>query len=177
MSVIEESRQKHVRCEGVLRYICRGRKAVWSLRSEREKEVRISKIASTIGILFCMGAISLTAQNASVRLGGSSLRANGQVAQGFQYTGFCPVELKFGWGVIANAPTAMSYHFVRSDGGHSTNYQNVNMPAPGRSVPVYDDWRLGANTPKFANFSGWVQIIIDSPSPVQGKIPFTIHCR
>ena len=129
------------------------------------------------GILFCLGAVSLSAQNASIRIGGSSLRANGQVAQGFQYTGYCPVNLKFGWGLIANAPTTANFHFVRSDGGHSNSSQSVNMPMAGHSVPVYEDWQLGAISPKFANFSGWVQIIIDSPSPVQGKIPFTLHCR
>ena len=35
---------------------------------------------------------------AGVRIGGSSLRANGQIAEGYQYSGPCPVDLKFGWG-------------------------------------------------------------------------------
>lgn len=106
-----------------------------------------------------------------------SLRANGQIAQGYQYTGYCPVDLKFGWGLIATNPTGASYHFLRSDGGHSSGSQNVNMPMPGRSVPVYEEWRLGANSPKFANFTGWVKIVIDAPSQVENKIPFTIHCQ
>ena len=139
--------------------------------------MKIGKFAIMIGILFCMGAVGLTAQRPSVRIGGSSLRANGQVAQGFQYTGYCPVDLKFGWGLIADERTTATYHFVRSDGGHTTTSESVPMRMPGRSVPVYYDWQLGANTPKFANFTGSVSIMIDSPNPAQGKIGFTIHCR
>ncbi len=137
--------------------------------------MKIGKIAVGIGVLLCLGSPSLIAQ--TVRIGGESLRANGQIAQGFQYTGSCPVDLKFGWGLISTGPTAASYHFVRNDGGHTTNSQTVNLPQANRSVPVYYDWRLGANTPRFANFTGWVQILIDSPNPVQGKIGFTIHCQ
>jgi hypothetical protein len=115
--------------------------------------------------------------NAVVRIGGESLRANGEVAQGFQYTGPCPVELQFGWGVIASEPTSIDYRFVRSDGGQSARSQTVDLPRAESSVPVYDMWRLGANTPQFANFTGWVKIVIDSPNQVEGKIGFTIHCR
>ncbi|MGB9406505.1 MAG: hypothetical protein WCA89_03150 [Terracidiphilus sp.] len=137
--------------------------------------MKISKIASAIGILFCLASVSLIAQ--SVRVGGSSLRANGQVAQGFQYTGSCPVDLKFGWGLISTGPTVVTYRFVRNDGGHSSNSQSVNLPQGNRSVPVYDEWHLGANKPQFANYTGWVNLIIESPNPVQQKIGFTIHCQ
>jgi len=139
--------------------------------------VKIGKFTIMIGIFFCMSAVHLTAQRPTVRIGGSSLRANGQLAQGFQYTGYCPVDLKFGWGVIADKGTTATYHFERSDGGRSTAGQSVPMPMPGRSVPVYYDWKLGANTPKFADFTGSVSIVIDYPNPVEGKIGFTIHCR
>lgn len=112
---------------------------------------------------------------ASVRIGGSSLRANGQVAQGFQYTGPCPVNLKFGWGVIPTAPTMLIYSFTRSDGG-SSRTSRTNLPAPGRSVPIYMDWRLGANNSQFADYRGWAQLNIESPNPVSQQIPFTLHC-
>ena len=105
------------------------------------------------------------------------MRANGEVAQGFQYTGPCPVALQFGWGVISTAPTTIDYWFVRSDGGQSSRSQNLDLPQANRSVPVYDTWRLGANTPQFANYTGWVNILITSPNQVQGKIGFTIHCQ
>ena len=137
--------------------------------------MKIIKIASIVGILLCLGSVSLMAQ--TVRVGGSSLRANGQVAQGFQYTGSCPVALKFGWGLISTGPTEVVCRFDRSDGGHTTHSDRVNIPRANQSVPVYDDWQLGANTPKFADFHGWVNIIIESPNPVQQKIGFTIHCQ
>jgi hypothetical protein len=110
-------------------------------------------------------------------VGGYSLRANGQVAQGFQYTGSCPVDLKFGWGLIGTRQAVVSYRFDRSDGGQTTKTERVDLPKANQSVPVYYDWQLGANTHQFANFTGWVNIIIESPNPVQQKIPFTIHCR
>jgi hypothetical protein len=132
-------------------------------------------ITSVIGILICMGSFSLMAQ--TVRIGGESLRANGQIAQGFQYTGSCPVNLKFGWGLISTGPTSANYSFVRNDGGHSSNSQYVNMPQANRSIPVYDTWTLGANKPQFANYTGWVKILINSPNRVEGKIGFTIHCQ
>jgi hypothetical protein len=135
----------------------------------------MGKTVSVLAILFCMGSASLMAQ--SIRVGGSSLRANGELAKGFQYTGSCPVDLQFGWGLISTGPTTASYHFARNDGGHSSSAQTVNLPQANRSVPVYDQWRLGANTAQFANHSGWVNLIIDYPSPIQQKISFTIHCR
>ena len=115
--------------------------------------------------------------NAVVRIGGESLRANGQLVQGFQYTGPCPVELVFGWGVIGTEPTTIDYWFVRSDGGQSARSQTVDLPQANRSVPVYERWRLGANSQRFANYTGWVRIMIDSPNRVEGKIGFTIHCQ
>ncbi|MGD0683134.1 MAG: hypothetical protein ABR990_13915, partial [Terracidiphilus sp.] len=103
--------------------------------------MKISKIASIVGILLCLGSVSLMAQ--TVRVGGESLRANGQVAQGFQYTGSCPVALKFGWGLISTGPTEVVYRFDRSDGGHTTHSERVMIPQANHSVPVYYDWQLG----------------------------------
>jgi hypothetical protein len=112
---------------------------------------------------------------ATVRIGGASLRANGQLAQGFQYTGSCPVALKFGWGVIGTEPTTVQYTFVRSDGGHQTTSPTIDLPKANQSVPIYYDWQLGANTPQFQNYTGWVQLNIESPNTVMQKIGFTIH--
>jgi len=112
----------------------------------------------------------------SVRIGGSAFFANGQLARNYQYSGACPVDLKFDWGVIATADTTATYSFTRNDGGHSSSSQSVDLPA-GHSVPVLNTWRLGANTPAFASYSGWVQLNIDSPNAVSNKIAFTIHCQ
>ena len=71
----------------------------------------------------------------------------------------------------------MNYTFDRNDGGHLRNSQSVDMPQANHSVPVYYSWSLGANIPQFANYTGWVNILIDSPNKVEGKIGFTIHCQ
>ena len=113
----------------------------------------------------------------TVRVGGWALMANGQLARDFQYTGACPVDLKFDWGVISTAPTNATYSFVRNDGGHSSSSKSIELPEADHSVSIFDDWRLGANTPQFANYSGWVQLNIESPNTVSQKINFTIHCR
>lgn len=89
--------------------------------------------------------IALTgAGQASVRIGGSSLSANGQRAQNFQYAGPCPVNLKFDWGVISTEPSSITYSFRRSDGGHSST-STAGLPGANRSVPILDEWNLGAN--------------------------------
>ena len=120
-------------------------------------------------------AIAGTA-HASVRIGGWSFWANGQLARDFQYTGSCPVNLKFDWGVVSTEPTTLTYSFLRSDGGHSSSPRTVVLPGGGRSTPITEEWRLGANTPQFQNYSGWVQLNIESPNAASQKIAFTIHC-
>ena len=115
--------------------------------------------------------------SATVHVGGSAFSANGQLARDHQYTGACPVDLKFDWGVIGTEPTPVTYSFTRSDGGHSKNPLTINLPQANRSVPILDQWRLGANTPQFADYKGWVELNIESPSPVANRIGFTLHCR
>jgi hypothetical protein len=120
-------------------------------------------------------AVAVTAF-AAVRIGGSAFSANGQLARDYQYTGACPVELKFDWGVIGTEASTVVYTTSRNDGA-STAPRSINLPASNRSVPVITTWRLGANTPQFRNYNGWVQINIQSPNPVSNKIGFTIHCQ
>jgi hypothetical protein len=141
-----------------------------------ESIVKTHKAALLFGLILLAGIalVMKAAAPASVRVGGSSLRVNGQVAPGHQYTGPCPVDLKFGWGLIATEPTTATYSFTRSDGSHPPS-GSVDLPA-GRSRPVYLDWRLGANNAKFANYTGWVQLNIESPNQVSQKISFTLHC-
>jgi len=115
-------------------------------------------------------------QEPQVHVGGWSLTANGQLAQGFQYAGPCPVQLHFGWGVISTAPTTITYTFLRNDGGHLNSPRTTTISRADQSVPVYDDWHLGANTPEFANYRGWVELDIESPNHVSQRIGFTLHC-
>src|ERR1035438_2135065 len=85
---------------------------------------------------------------ASVRIGGASLSANGQRAQNFQYAGPCPVNPKFDWGVISTEPSSIMRSFRRSDGGHSST-STAGLPGANRSVPILDEWSLGANNHQF----------------------------
>ena len=118
------------------------------------------------------------AQNGpGVRVGGWSLSANGKLAKDYRYTGSCPVSLKLDWGLIPAAPTRLVYRFERSDGGHSSHSLSADLSRANQSTPIYDEWKLGANTPQFANYSGWVNLIVESPVRLEKKIDFTIHCR
>jgi hypothetical protein len=36
---------------------------------------------------------------------------------------------------------------------------------------------LGAHKPQFANYSGWVDLSINGPNHLEGRIKFTLHCR
>jgi len=112
----------------------------------------------------------------AVRIGGWAFSANGQLARDYQYTGSCPVDLKFDWGVLGTEPGGVAYTFRRNDGAH-TNQRTMNLPAANRSVPIIETWRLGANTPEFRNYRGWVELQIESPNPVTKRIDFTLHCR
>ena len=114
-------------------------------------EKHMCKAARIVVFCVCIIAFGLIvpSSNATIRIGGESLRANGLLTQGFQYTGPCPVELQFGWGVIANQPTSVTYTFSRSDGGHSSRTMGADLPQPSRSYPVYDKWLLGAHKAQF----------------------------
>jgi len=140
--------------------------------------VNLQKSERWCGVLVALSIAIAMAGNAqgAVRIGGFSLSANGQLAQGFQYTGSCPVNLKFDFGVISTEPTAITYSFTRND-GPSGAARTKRLPRANQSVPVFDSWRLGANTPQFSNYKGWVEINIASPNPVSRKINFTLHCK
>ena len=126
-------------------------------------------------LLAVMLVMAGSAQAGEVRVGGYSLRANGQVAKDFQYSGACPVELKFGWGLIGTEPTTVTYTITRSEGGHESA-RTVHLPG-NRTETVYVDWRLGAHNRKFADYHGWVDLHVHSPNHVSQKIEFTLHCR
>lgn len=112
---------------------------------------------------------------AGMRIGGWSLRANGQLAQNFEYSGPCPVALKFGWGVVSSDATEANYGFLRNDGATSPS-SGISLAGGGRSTPIYDDWELGANTPSFSNYRGWVELVVESPTRLSQRINFTLHC-
>jgi len=114
--------------------------------------------------------------HADVRVGGMAFFANGQLARNFQYTGSCPVVLKFDFGVIGTEAAQVTYTFVRSDGGHLAGPRTLILPAANRSMPVLEEWQLGANTPAFSTYQGWVRLDILSPNAASQRIAFTLHC-
>jgi len=138
--------------------------------------MKLNKIARIAGICFCLAIISQIAHSqATVRIGGWALTHNGQIVQNFVYTGACPVQLQFAWGVLATAPTEIKYHFERSDGAQAPPGQK-NLPKANTSEDVITTWDLGANIPRFADFTGWEELVIDTPNKVSQKINFTLHC-
>lgn len=125
--------------------------------------------------LVLLSALAVTLYGA-VRIGGWAFSANGQLARDFQYTGGCPVSLKFDWGVISTDPSVITYRTTRNDGA-SAPARSIKHPGGGRSMPIIENWRLGANTPQFANYRGWLQINVESPNGATNRIAFTLHCR
>lgn len=137
--------------------------------------MRIAKRHLMYGFFFAASiSLALLAAPPGVRIGGYSLRANGQVAQGFEYSGPCPVALKFGWSLQSERPTDATYAFERNDGSRPPG--GAIRLEPGRSGFVYMDWHMGANTPRFANYHGFAQLNVVSPNVVSQKINFTLHC-
>lgn len=140
------------------------------MRLQLRREVVVGCLA-----LVAVSAVAVKLYGA-IRIGGWSFSANGQVARNFQYTGGCPVNLKFDWGVIDSQSSAITYQTSRSDGAQSGS-RVLNHPGANRSVPIVESWRLGANTPQFANYRGWMQLNIESPAPASHRIAFTLHCQ
>ena len=132
---------------------------------------RLSWCVASIIIIITIPAT----MSAMVRIGGKSLRANGQIAQNFDYSGSCPVNLQFGWGVVSTEPGILNYSFVRSDGVHTSMFAR-RLPGGDRSLPIYTDWHIGGNNPEFANYSGWVELNIESPNRASERIMFTVRC-
>lgn len=130
-------------------------------------------IVVTVALLALFALV--TVLYGAVRIGGSSFAVNGVPTRDHQYTGACPVDLTFDWGVISTEPAVINYWTSRNDGAES-GMKSIDHPG-GRSIPIMEHWRLGANKPQFANFQGWMQINIESPNPASMKIPFTLHCR
>lgn len=122
------------------------------------------------------GMTTAPAVAAQVRLLGYRFSANRVPYNYSSYTGSCPVRLDFDWIMAGTGPTPVSYTFVRSDGGHLAGSRTVELPAGDPRAAILDDWTLGANNFQFANFSGWVELEIESPNPVSQRIPFTLHC-
>ena len=147
------------------------------------------KTASVIAICFCLALIWQFAYSQQkpisprvksapvVRVGGWALTANGKLAKNFEYRGTCPVNLKFDWGLIANASTDVTYRYKRSDDSLQSAMKMVHLPKADTTVDVSDTWDLGANTAEFKDFKGWIKLTTFEPNKFEKKIDFTLHCK
>ena len=138
---------------------------------------RSTKQAFRLFLALAITIILAAMAQAAVRIGGAAFFANGQLSRDYQYTGSCPVELKFDWGVISTEQTTASYWFRSSDGGHSSTPRMIDLPGGNRSVPIVEEWHLGANMPQFSTYRGWVELNIASPNRVSNRLRFTLHCQ
>ena len=77
------------------------------------------RAALVAGLLVGLLALT-TALYGAMRIGGWSFAVNGQVARNYQYTGGCPVDLTFDWGVINSNPAAITYWTSRNDNARSS---------------------------------------------------------
>jgi len=139
------------------------------------------KSAFAIVICLILLTVHLAAQSsATVRVSGMSMRANGQIAKGYQYTGTCPVNLVFGFALNSTAPTTVSYSYKRSDGGSSNKPLSVKIPRAGVSESIYVDWSGFTTKVKqssSASGKGWIDLAIESPNRLESKLGFTINCN
>jgi hypothetical protein len=141
-------------------------------KHDRTRIATPAVVCASLLILPCMA-------QADVRVGGWSLTANGRVAQGFEYTGSCPVALGFGWGVVSTGPAHIEYWFSRNDGASEHLHHPADLPGDGSSFSISDSWRLGANEAAFADYHGWVEltfVVHDTQFFAKQRIPFTLHC-
>jgi hypothetical protein len=140
--------------------------------------MKLGKFAQVAALCFCILSINQFAHaQATVRVGGWALTANGKLAKNFEYRGSCPVNLQFDWGLIATAPTEVKYRFKRSDDSLPSAFKKVRLPKGNDSVDVTDTWDLGANTNDFKDYKGWIKLITFEPNKIEQKIDFTLHCK
>lgn len=95
--------------------------------------------------------------------------ANGQPAQ---YTGPCPVDLKFGWDMASVLAAEVSYKLLVGANGQDayvSDPQRAHLPGNNIPVPISQGLPFKTNTD-----TGWAQIL--SPGLSSPGIPFIIHC-
>lgn len=95
--------------------------------------------------------------------------ANGQPAQ---YTGPCPVDLKFGWNMASALAAEVSYKLVVGANGQDvyvSDPQRAHLPGNNIPVPISQGLLFKTNTE-----TGWAQIL--SPGLSSPGIFFIIHC-
>ena len=153
--------------------------------------MKISKFANIIAICFCILLINQFAYSqktpkakATVQvtwwtLTAKNFSANAENLVG-DYWGTCPVVLKFDWLIVSQESNSVTYQLQRSDGSLPSAITKVDL----KYVPndhmyeanVIDMWNLGAYTPEFKDFKGWINLTTLTPNKWEQKVPFVLQC-
>jgi len=128
---------------------------------------------SPLAFLAVAGALLAAASAPAVEVTGLSVSATPA-----SHSGPCPVEIKFTGKIALNKAGRATYKWVRSDGGIDTlAHPPVVFPAAGTQV-VTTTWTLGAATPAFQPFNGWMKLHVLTPQDkLSAPAKFTINCR
>jgi hypothetical protein len=97
--------------------------------------------------------------------------------EGEEYRGSCPVKLNFDWSIVSSQPTVVTYRFQKSDGSSASAIMKVNLPKGNTPVDVTAMWIVGANTPEFRNYKGWIDLSTLTPNVFGKKIYFVLRCN
>jgi TonB family protein len=114
---------------------------------------------------------------AAVHGAGVSLLVNGEPSPNFEYTGTCPVDLRFTWKLVSAKPTDVRYILAKSDGSRSSVVSTAQVPKANQPSSIVEGWHMGANTPQFANYPGWINLIVQFPNSFGYRINFNLHCK
>jgi hypothetical protein len=126
--------------------------------------VRLNKSSLSVG---CVNFID------GVCLGGTP----GPLMGGVEYRGPCPIRLIFDWSIVSAQPTSVTYSLQKSDGSPVSTVTKINLPKGNTPVDVIDMWVLGANTPEFRNYRGWMDLSTLTPNVFGKKINFALRCN
>jgi len=82
--------------------------------------------------------------------------------------GGCPAQVHFAGRIRTNGPLDVEYQWLRSDGSHTEHALHFARRA---ELPVSTNWTISKN------YSGWMQLVILSPSRMQtAKSSFGVNC-
>jgi hypothetical protein len=100
----------------------------------------------------------------------------GHLIDGIDYRGPCPIRLTFDWSIVSAQPTSVTYQLQKSDGSPLSSVTKINLPSGNTPVDVIDMWVLGANTPQYRRYEGWMNLSTLTPNVFGKKIRFTLRC-
>ena len=126
-------------------------------------------------LCICPLLAGVKAARADVRVALTNFFVNWKLAPNSNYSGTCPVWFRFFWNLASNDDEGVSYYFETNDG--KITPRQYTFIWHSQLAPAYIDWQVGVNKPKFANFSGWLELHVTGHNIVANKMNFTVHCR